>query len=684
MRLAAWLKYKVDELLARSAWGKLTLLLLFTGLVILLGMIGAGIAFFDPANTGVPGIVRTHGDWRDLLWWAARHILDPPFFYAQYGATPYIVLVSLGVSVGGLVVFSALLGLIISSLEERLEVLRRGDSDVLERGHVLILGWNSRVPEIISLLGERRQRQTVVVLAPREPRELREALRLAGVDGRKVRVILRSGMADSMTELERVAWATAAAVMIVPNETQEVSAADAAVVRTMLLLRQQPRPEGRPKIVAEIGHQAYAEAARRAGHGIPVINSAEVVARMLFQCALQRHMSTVFHEVLSPQGASLLVAPAPGCAGARFQDLVWAYPSAIPLGISRQVREPDGRITYQHTLDPPSDHRLADEEWVLLLTRGAEIPSPSPPGPDAPSSSPPPGPEAIPSGVGSPDPPEEDAPTSVLILGWSDTLVRLLQEFDRAEGPAALVTVVSGFDPETAWALLADAGFAPGRLNPLFRRLDVLLPGVLASVEPGGFDAIVALADTSWGDIDADARTLMNLVVLQPLLDEAPTRPLLVAEALHPATRKAAQGLQVDDLVIGPHVISRMLMMVSEQMMVAGVFADLLGSTGKTLALKPAAHYAPLGQPAGFAGILRQARRREEIALGVFLAPREPGAPPDLHLTPGHRGDTPTWELRQGDQVLVLTRRTRGTRRTQGTQGTQGAPRGLPFIDSPA
>jgi len=150
----------------------------------------------------------------------------------------------------------------------------------------------------------------------------------------------------------------------------------------------------------------------------------------------------------------------------------------------------------------------------------------------------------------------------------------------------------------------------------------------------------------------------MNLVVLQPLLDGGTTRPRLVAEALHPATRKAAQGLQVDDLVIGPHVISRMLMMVSEQMMVAGVFADLLGSTGKTLALQPAAHYAPPGPPATFAGILQQAQRRGEIALGVFLAPRGPEDTHQLHLAPGHQDNTPTWDLRPGDQVVILARRT--------------------------
>jgi len=58
--------------------GKLSLLLLFTGLVILLGMAGALVGFFDPANADVQGIVRTHGDWRDVLWWAALQLRLAP------------------------------------------------------------------------------------------------------------------------------------------------------------------------------------------------------------------------------------------------------------------------------------------------------------------------------------------------------------------------------------------------------------------------------------------------------------------------------------------------------------------------------------------------------------------------------------------------------------------------------
>ncbi len=643
MHWRGWLKYRIDELLARSAWGKITLLLVFTAGVILLGMTVGLLGLFDPDNAEVEGIVLTHGDWRDALWWAVRHILDPTFFYAQHGATTPVMAVSLAVSIGGLVMFGALLGLIIAVLEERLDVLRRGDSPVRERGHVLILGWNNKVPEVVALLQQRRQRQTLVVLAPHEPDELRESLRAAGVDARQTRLVLRSGMADSLAELERMAWAQAQAVMVLPSDALEPTAADAAVVRTILLLQRQARPDGLPKIVAEIGRQAHAEAARRAGAGIPVVTSAEVVARMLFQCAFQRHLSLVFDEILSPRGASIRVRPAPACAGMRFDELVWAYPSAIPLGISRAVADAEGQMSFQHVLSPPPGYRLAKDEWVLLLSGQEEEPSVQ---------------DVLPSEAGE-LPVRASVPEgrqSILLLGWSDSLVRLLQEFDDAAAQPADLTVVSALQAQEAWEALADAGVVLRRIEPRFERLDVLLPGAMASLDPARFDAIVALADTSWGNADADARTLMNLVVLKPLLDQAGVRPRLVVEALSPATREAAHGLHVDDLVIGPQVISRMLMMVSEQMMVAHVLADLLSSVGDSLAMRPVTDYVPAGHPCDFGDVVRLAQARREIAVGICVAASSAGEAPMLRIAPPRGRAGEPWLPGPQDRVVVLVK----------------------------
>ena len=53
---------------------------------------------------------------------------------------------SLFVVLFGILVDSSLIGLIASGIERRVEELRMGRSEVLEEGHVLIVGWSEGAP----------------------------------------------------------------------------------------------------------------------------------------------------------------------------------------------------------------------------------------------------------------------------------------------------------------------------------------------------------------------------------------------------------------------------------------------------------------------------------------------------------------------------------------------------------
>lgn len=59
-------------------------------------------------------------------------------------------LVGFLVTMGGIFITSALIGVLASGLEGRLNELRRGRSRVLESGHTIILGWSPQVFTIIN------------------------------------------------------------------------------------------------------------------------------------------------------------------------------------------------------------------------------------------------------------------------------------------------------------------------------------------------------------------------------------------------------------------------------------------------------------------------------------------------------------------------------------------------------
>jgi SulP family sulfate permease len=71
-----------------------------------------------------------------------NHVLALPKFERMYGASPIVLVYSFLLSVMGIAVFGTLISLINNYMRNRVEALRRGDTPVLERGHVLVLGWS--------------------------------------------------------------------------------------------------------------------------------------------------------------------------------------------------------------------------------------------------------------------------------------------------------------------------------------------------------------------------------------------------------------------------------------------------------------------------------------------------------------------------------------------------------------
>ena len=80
----------------------------------------------------------------------------------------------------GLVVISTLIGLVSNGILTKLDDLRKGRSFVIEEGHVLILGWSSKIFTIISELciaNENQKRGAIVILADMDKVAMEDEIR---------------------------------------------------------------------------------------------------------------------------------------------------------------------------------------------------------------------------------------------------------------------------------------------------------------------------------------------------------------------------------------------------------------------------------------------------------------------------------------------------------------------------
>lgn len=644
------LQYRLDNVFARGWIAQLALVLFFCLLAVLFGMSAWFFGLYDVENAGIEGIEPKidGGGWRDTWWWSLKHLFDPTYFYSVQGATWPVLLISLATTLAGMVIFATLIGFISSAIDTRLESLKKGNSSVKERGHILILGWSNKVGAILTLLAQFRPKLKVVILAPRDVDDMREALRVEGVHEQPISVILRSGYPGSFAELRRMAFESAYSIIVLAYRDQDHDEADPDIeaIKTMMLLASfDGWSDARPKIVGEITQKEKLEIARIAGQRrIPIVSSSQIVSKVVVQCSRQASLSCVYAELFSFTGSAIFIRPYPQCAGRRFADAAHGFTNAILIGVSRR-RETDGVTGYEPLLNPGADHVIGADEWLILVSQSDRI--------DYASGTPPPEcPPLPPSGAA-------DSPLErILVFGWNDNLYDILLEYDAYVGPGTVIEVVSNHDEAEAHARLAEFGALSFRnLHIRFRRANTVMRSALESLDVARFDCIVILADASHDESDPDARSIMSLILLQDILAASGTsrRPRLISEILDPRNRELVARAKVNDILVSPQIVSMLLTQISQQQMLDAVYDILLSSGGVEIYLKPAQHYVAGDTTVRFDTLAAAAQGRGEIALGVAIGAEAADIDRNngVYLNPARHRE---WTLGAEDRVIVLAK----------------------------
>lgn len=658
--MAAWSKvaqevrehvrYRLDNWFARGTGAQVLLLTAASALVVLAGMSTYWLGLFAPENAAVEGIRRDLDQGlADSFWWSINHVLDPSASNSDYRATWPVVLVSFGLCFAGLGIFGTLVGLVSSAIEGRLATLRSGNGVVKERDHLLILGWNDKIFSILRLLSESARPVTVVVLCEHEIDFMKGRVRTEATVGRNVRLVFRTGDPTNLVELERVAFDKAFNLVVLADESGSSSAEDPdiRVIKTLIQLSSYREwGERRPKMAAEIIQRGYFQAASIAAAGeVTIVNSSATISKLLVQASRQPDLSIVYRELFGFSGSEIFVAGYPELQGQRFGELWPKFANAIPIGVSRMVRE-DGRDRFVPHLNPGADYRVAKGEWLIFVSRGRNLAF----DPLAPP---------YPGEVVSTAPLEPVRPSQVLVLGWNESIYDIVTELDRNLAPPGMpLRVVAHHAPEVAAQLMTENLSAPSRnVAYSYVQQNYAKREHLSELLGPANESVILLADRSLGDDDPDARTIITLLSLRDVLRERgeSAERLVATEFLHPQNADLLMGQKLGDMVISPEMVSMVLTQVSQQLMLKLIYEELLDAGGCEVYLKPASLYTTHPAKCTFADVISGSLQRGEIAIGLRLDRSESSRannfgvimnpPKDLNL-----------ELGPQDRVVVVAR----------------------------
>ena len=508
-------------------------------------------------------------------------------------------LLTLFVTLMGILVFSALISIISAGLDSALEGLRKGRSRVLEVDHTVILNWSPSIFDILSELAianASRQRPRIVIMANKDKVEMEDEIADKAPNLGKTKIICRSGDPTDLFDLSLVNPQTCRSVIVVAPEGS--SDPDSEVIKTVLALTNDPnRREDRYQICAELRDSKNAEVARIVGGDeVQLVLADELISRIVVQSSRQAGLSAVYSELLDFDGCEIYTTELKDLVGVSYGEAITGYADSALIGL----RYADGRVK----MNPPMDEVIPEGARAIIIAEDdASIRRTNMPQGVVDESQ-----------IRHPEPVER-GPERVLIIGWNRRGPMIAYEMSRYVKPGSTLTVaadIPGFADE-----IENMPLSGDSLAVEARVTDTAHAASIEALDPLSYDSIMVLGYSDHMEAQsADTRTLITLLHLRKLSDRLGQHISVVSEMIDIRNRELAEVTRADDFVVSNKLVSLMLAQASENEYLSSIFDDLLDEDGSEIYMRPIADYADLSRPVSFYTLVEAARRRGETAIG--------------------------------------------------------------------
>ena len=586
-------QYRFDNLMSRGTTAMVGMLFLFSLVIVFI----AGAIIASAGFTQEDGKLLPFGE---ATWESLMRTLDSGTMGGDTGTGFRMVM--LFVTLGGIFIVSALIGVLSNGLEAQMDRLRKGRSRVLESNHTLVLGWSAQIFTVLNELIVANQNQSngrIVVLADKDKVEMEDEIRERVEVRGKTRIICRNGSPIDPNDIEIASPHQAKSIIVLPPENEDP---DTDVIKTVLAITNNPnRRAEKYYIITQIRNIKNLAVLKMVGanDSVQAILTGDLIARIVAQTSRQSGLSVVYTELMNFGGDEIYFKDEPGLAGKTFSETLLAYEDSCVMGL----RKADGRILLGPSMDSQIENgdqifALSADDDTIRLSDLSTIPID----------------EAV---IRSSRKPLVPKPEKCLILGWNRSGTTIVHELDHYVPAGSQVTVVAD-----VYNIEKQIRAQGGKLK---NQKLVVMEGettdrdLLNGLHVEDYDHVIVLAYSTLEPQEADAKTLVTLLHLRDMAEKDETPFSIVSEMLDLRNRELAEATQVDDFIVSEHLVSLMMAQLSENPELFDVFTDIFDPEGAEIYLKPVGDYVAVGQPVNFYTVVEAARRRGETAIGYRI-----------------------------------------------------------------
>lgn len=585
--------YKIDSIFSEGT----SAMILFLGIasisIILFAALLAVVFQISPQNSAPLNFF-------EAIWSSLMRTLDPGNLASDDGWNFRILM--LFVTIGGIFIISALIGVISNGLSNKLENLQRGRSYVVEENHTVILGWSEKIFTIVRELciaNQNKKDPCIVIMGEEDKVIMMEAIKEKIPSKCTTRIVCRNGSPIDQTSLNLLNLKGAKSIIVVSPINDDP---DSEVIKTCLaIIRNPDRGNKRFHIVAELREAKNLSVAKIVGgNEVEWVLSENIIAKMIAQTCYQPGLSSIFTDLMDFAGDEIHFISYPSLIGKTFGETLNLFEKNAVLGIWKKNGTP--------ILNPPMDTLITKEDKIFLLAEDDSQISLSPHENEL---------------INFDDIYNNNSvngkPENILIIGWNSRANKLLFEMDHYLPKESRILILVN------QSLVKDCDIIK-ELKLINVDVDII-NGVTTDRElldglgPNIFDHVILLSFSDrLSQQAADAKTLITLLHLRDIANNNEgCHYSVLTEMLDVRNLELAEVTKADDFIVSDRFISLLLSQISERKELSNVFEDIFNHEGSEIYLKPARNYVELNQKVNFYTIVESARKRNEVAIGFRI-----------------------------------------------------------------
>ena len=490
----------------------------------------------------------------DAFWDSFATVMNAEFPEFDDVESKHLIIKTIAAIIG-LLVTSVLIGIFSNAITQRIEGLKEGKSVVIEKNHIVILGFipgeYTLIKQVILAAGTKKRK---IVIASEVPSEEMSELILENVKVPKnVKLIFRTIDIFDPNSLEKCSLATSRHILVSPMDDKKTIKTLLAV---SLLINSTDNEDVRVSALVSKNEYQFPDAVA-AKHNVTTIQLRNVLAKMIALSCTQTGLSDAFREVFAFNGNEFYSIEMKEVIGLSFAEISYHLDNATPVGIIH-----GGKVN----LNPDKETKICKGDRIIVFSEEADSATFT-------------------------EPNYHEVPMTkyhstnedrkVAIIGFNASFKTILNTMSDN----ITEIIVAGVPVEKKEKIQNICAAKNRTLTFIEEDIDEAenMLNLADSV-----NHIVLLSDYTLEDEDADIQSIFRIMRLRDIRIKHSRDFNITAEMRKQANLNLIKEEDHIDYVVASNMASLLLAQLSENYELSGLFKEILSNTGNELHLKKA------------------------------------------------------------------------------------------------